>query len=50
MKKSYEKPEVAQVKLAHDEAVLGHCKTTPFTLPTGEVICRETGAIQTFGS
>lgn len=52
MKKSYEKPAVAEVKLAADEAVLQNCKVTPDGLEGGTtvLVCRETGEIQTFGS
>lgn len=45
MKKAYEKPEVAKVKLAAEEAVLTNCKRT--IDPTDHDICAETG--QAFG-
>lgn len=45
------KARVTKVKLAHDEAVLGHCKVTE-GLGGGESFagCLETGQILTFGS
>lgn len=47
MKKSYEKPEVAEVKLAAEEAVLNNCKVT---LDPLALVCRETQLAKTIGS
>lgn len=47
MKKSYEKPQVAKVKLAADEAVLGHCKAVPRDPLVGDVCIQDDGTQQT---
>jgi hypothetical protein len=38
-KKPYTKPEVKQVQLRPEEAVLGNCKTTGFSGPSAINIC-----------
>lgn len=50
MKKSYEKPAVAKVKLASNEAVLNNCKVTPLVIAEDQIVCQETLRLQTFGS
>ncbi|MFZ2491257.1 MAG: hypothetical protein WA208_07215 [Thermoanaerobaculia bacterium] len=48
-KKPYQKPSIARYPLRVEEAVLGFCKTTGSTGPSGGN-CKSFGNCKTFGS
>ncbi len=50
MKKRYAKPEVKQVQLKPEEAVLGFCKTTGTSGPASQGNCKPVGNCSGQGS
>lgn len=49
VRRPYEKPQIKRFPLRPEEAVLGHCKTSGGSGPTG-IGCRNVGACQSIGS
>lgn len=49
-KKAYSKPELIQVPLRPEEAVLGNCKTAGVVGPGGNFDCRPVGPCFNIGS
>jgi hypothetical protein len=49
-KKPYAKPEVTEVPLRPEEAVLGNCKTSSTNGPTPGHLCNYLGMCNTIGS